>query len=303
MRKGVVKNIPTIQGLRSQLGVGITGDKESATFRRVVKEFHQDYKTADGIPGTEFVKWLNSSHREALRRMADEFLETRSWGQRFWPDVGSSIRSTRATTAQIRDVAMNDGIETRHRNGQGTNVAADTFITTNPYQVPSSPIRPSDQISTNSDRAGATSDAPQEQINAALDLSSGNPDSMTEPLAPVARMSEHAVGHGFFFGASDHEAEGGSPRLGSPMLSDQGEPENQPSPDLGVPRPCETVPEGNTGSVRHNSRPSSISAEAARLSTEDRILSLMGGRRIDHGHAATSSPPDHCCDLAAPSDE
>ncbi|KPA36074.1 hypothetical protein FLAG1_11177 [Fusarium langsethiae] len=141
---------------------------------------------------------------------------------------------------------MNDGIETRHRNDQGTNVAAGTFVTPNPYQVPSS----------------------------------GNPDSITEPLTPVARMSEHVVEHGFFFGASDHEAEDGSPRLGSPMLSDQGEPENQPSPDLGVPRPCETVSERNTGSVRHNSRPSFISAEAARLSTEDIILSGEGEEPI-----------------------
>jgi hypothetical protein len=87
MRKSQIKHIPSIVALRAKLGVGTPGNKESRAFRRVVKEFHQDYKAEDGTPGTEYVDWRNSSHRQALQKMTDEFLEARGWGQLFWPDT------------------------------------------------------------------------------------------------------------------------------------------------------------------------------------------------------------------------
>lgn len=86
-------------------------------------------------------------------------------------------------------------------------------------------------------------------------------------------MSERAVHHSSPFGTSDSEAGINSPRWGSPVLSKRKKSEWRCSPDLGTPRPRKTISSGNTGSVRHNSRPSSISEDVARLSTEDRILS------------------------------
>lgn len=90
MRKDKVKNVPTIEAIRSKLGVGVPGDKESKIFRTVVKEFHQDYKTANGTPGAVFTKWTDPTHQDALRRMAEEFLEVRGWAKRFWPDTAGS---------------------------------------------------------------------------------------------------------------------------------------------------------------------------------------------------------------------
>ncbi|KAF5244632.1 hypothetical protein FAUST_2148 [Fusarium austroamericanum] len=318
MRKDKVKNVPTIEAIRSKLGVGVPGDKESKIFRTVVKEFHQDYKTANGTPGAVFTKWTNPTHQDALRRMAEEFLEVRGWAKRFWPDTaglgtvkklrwsenrtqimrhmrqlffrhnqqvrkepGSTPRkrmasrttpcpsrtispgSTRTTTTHTGDVTMNDMMGPRHQDDQ-----YDIFSPSNPYRVPSSP----EQISTTSDRSCTIFDIPQDS-NPLLDLPNESPGSTSRPLAPVARMSERAVHHSSPFGSSDSEPGINSPRWGSPVLSKRKKSEWRCSPDLGTPRPRKTISSGNTGSVRHNSRPSSISEDVARLSTEDRILS------------------------------
>jgi hypothetical protein len=90
MRKAKVRDIPLIESLRKKLGVGTPGDKESREFRRVVTEFRRDYKAVDGTPGTAFVDWRSRTDQDALRRMADEFLENRGWGPRFWPDTAGS---------------------------------------------------------------------------------------------------------------------------------------------------------------------------------------------------------------------
>ncbi|QPC70562.1 hypothetical protein HYE68_001314 [Fusarium pseudograminearum] len=322
MRKDKVKNVPTIEAIRSKLGVGVPGDEESKIFRRVVKEFHQDYKTAYGTPGTVFTKWTNASHQDALRRMAEEFLEVRGWAKRFWPDTAGSgtvkklkwsenrtqimrhmrqlffrhnqnrkepgstpIKrkasrtsscpsrtispgSTRTTTTRTRDVAMNDAIGRQHQDDQDD----DIFGAPNPYRFPSSPISISDQISTTSDRSCTIFDIPQD-TNPLLGLPNKSPGPTNRPLAPVARMSERAVHHSSPFGTSDSEPGINSPRWGSPALSKRKKSEWRCSPDLGTPRPRKTISPGNTGSVRHSSRPSSISEDVARLSTEDRILS------------------------------
>jgi hypothetical protein len=41
---------------------------------------------------------------------------------------------------------MNEGTDHRQQDGYGTNVVTDIFVTQNPYRVPSSPIRPSEQV-------------------------------------------------------------------------------------------------------------------------------------------------------------
>ncbi|KAL6917112.1 hypothetical protein FSST1_008607 [Fusarium sambucinum] len=325
MRRSQVKHIPSIVALRSKLGVGIPGNKESRAFRRVVKEFHQDYKATDGTPGTEFVDWRNSSHRDALRRMTDEFLEARGWGQLFWPDAAGpgsvkklkwsedrteikkhvcrlffrhnqqirwkgqssdttkrmlsrtvnqgSSRTTRTMTSQIQDVPMRDEMESRRQDSHDTQVSADIFATPNPYNVPSSPILPSDQLSTTSDRVDATSDALQRDADSVSGFADEGQNSISEPLAPVARMSEHTVEHSVLFGTSHRGEEGESPRSGSPVFSDQGETESRLSPDLGIPRPRKTFSSRNIEQFQQNSRPRSTSTETARMSTEDRYLS------------------------------
>ncbi|ESU10158.1 hypothetical protein FGSG_03113 [Fusarium graminearum PH-1] len=272
----MVKNVPTIEAIRSKLGVGVPGDKESKIFRRVVKEFHQDYKTANGTPGAVFTQWTNPTHQDALRRMAEEFLEVRGWAKRFWPDTAGSgtvkklkwsenhIHSTRTTTTHTGDVTMNDMMGPRHQDDQYD----DIFRPSNPYRVPSSP----EQISTTSDRSCTIFDIPQDS-NPLLGLPNESSGPTSRPLAPVAPMSERAVHHSSPFGTSDSEAGINSPRWGSPVLSKRKKSEWRCSPDLGTPRPRKAISSGNTGSVRHNSRPSSISEDVARLSTEDRILS------------------------------
>jgi hypothetical protein len=86
-------------------------------------------------------------------------------------------------------------------------------------------------------------------------------------------MTEHAAEGDLPFGTADHEMGDDFPRLDSPVPSEQVDVEFRPSPELGVPRPSETELMGNAGRPLQNSRPSSISAEEVRLSTEDRILS------------------------------
>ncbi|KAM0410754.1 hypothetical protein ACHAPD_010565 [Fusarium lateritium] len=175
---------------------------------------------------------------------------------------------------------MRDGIESRRQDDQDTRVSADVLTASSPYNVPSSPILPSEQVSTTSNHVGATSDAHQQNSNHALGLAEESLSSISGQLAPVARMSEHTFEHGFPFGTSDHGEEDDPPRSDSPAFSDRGERESRRSPSLGIPRPRKTFSSCKTQPFRQNSRPRSISTETVRMSTEDRIISGDGEEPI-----------------------
>ncbi|KAM0256841.1 hypothetical protein ACHAPA_012011 [Fusarium lateritium] len=91
MPKAKLKNIPNMTELRQNLGFGISHDRQSINFERIMKDFLQKYRSADGTAGSRFVDWHNQTHNQELKNMTEEFLVRR--GPQFWPDSGGTVSS------------------------------------------------------------------------------------------------------------------------------------------------------------------------------------------------------------------
>ncbi|KAM5360300.1 hypothetical protein ACJZ2D_013859 [Fusarium nematophilum] len=105
MSRAKVGEIPGIKVLRHLLGLGTPRDKQSIYFGQVLKTFRRNYKTADGTPGSSFMKWRDHHHQRGLSQMADDFLEKERRGPQFWPDTdgaASSAKSLRWSRDHVR---------------------------------------------------------------------------------------------------------------------------------------------------------------------------------------------------------
>ena len=94
--------IPKVKVLCQDLGF-IDTDSQ-IKFRASVTNWRKGYRTASGIKGTALLGWDSEDERYDLGIMAQQFLESGSNAQDFWPSDGRS-------SAQVSPRYPNDKVE------------------------------------------------------------------------------------------------------------------------------------------------------------------------------------------------
>jgi hypothetical protein len=81
--KGKTK-IPSVNQLYEDLGMGTAPLKTRSAFHKAALEWRKSYKTSNGRIATELLDWQDSTSQQDFRMLAEEFLENKRNGERFW---------------------------------------------------------------------------------------------------------------------------------------------------------------------------------------------------------------------------
>ncbi|KAH7156274.1 hypothetical protein EDB81DRAFT_756759 [Dactylonectria macrodidyma] len=81
-----VSKIPSIKELRQELDYGHARERRDILFYNVARSYAFNFKSSQGIPGSELIRWKYRPHQDGLMEMASQFLDQDGKGAYYWPD-------------------------------------------------------------------------------------------------------------------------------------------------------------------------------------------------------------------------
>ncbi|KAH7155467.1 hypothetical protein B0J13DRAFT_618911 [Dactylonectria estremocensis] len=81
-----VSKIPSIKELRQELDYGHARERRDILFYNVTRSYAFNFKSSQGIPGSELMRWKYRPHQDGLLEMASQFLDQDGKGAYYWPD-------------------------------------------------------------------------------------------------------------------------------------------------------------------------------------------------------------------------